>query len=270
MEWVFGDYFGYLVIYSFLGYVAEVIYGLVAEGVIESRQSFIYGPINTIYGVGAILMLLPLKKLNSKSKTVNFLTAGVLGCILEYVVSAFGEHILHVKWWDYTNYFLNINGRVCLYFAIFWGILGLWMLYSINPKVDAFIDRIKSKFSRSNQELLIIFTVFALIADLVFTIMAVDLYQTRIIVKNDLNVKNKEKYVKHYDNIYSKENLNNMIMSMWGDDFMVRTYPDLKIVNASGDNIVLADYCPDSQRYYFKVFERDEKSEEVKEVKEIQ
>ena len=34
----------YLVIYSFFGFCLETLYGLLTKGVIESRQSFLYGP----------------------------------------------------------------------------------------------------------------------------------------------------------------------------------------------------------------------------------
>ena len=34
----------YFIIYSILGYLIETLFGLVTKGVIESRQSFLYGP----------------------------------------------------------------------------------------------------------------------------------------------------------------------------------------------------------------------------------
>ncbi len=265
LESVYGEYFGYFIIYSFLGYLIEVFYGLVTEGVIESRQSFLYGPINTIYGAGAILMLLPLKKINSDSKLINFITAGVLGCILEYMVSAFGEYYMHVKWWDYTNYFMNVNGRICLYFGIFWGLLGLWMLYSINPKVDAFIDKLKNRFSRKTQKVIIILTLVGLILDLIVSLVAVNLYQTRIIVENDLDVRQKAEYIERYNEVYGNEKLKKFILLIWGDDVMVKAFPDLLTIDVNGENIFLADYCPDSQRYYFKVFDKEIEAKDVEE-----
>ena len=34
----------YFILYSFLGYIIETIFGIVTKGVWESRQSFLYGP----------------------------------------------------------------------------------------------------------------------------------------------------------------------------------------------------------------------------------
>ena len=47
----------YFVVYSFLGFVIETIYGMITKGVIESRQSFLYGPFCGIYGLGAVIMI---------------------------------------------------------------------------------------------------------------------------------------------------------------------------------------------------------------------
>ena len=41
----------YFVVYSFLGFVVETLYGMITKGVIESRKSFLYGPFCGIYGV---------------------------------------------------------------------------------------------------------------------------------------------------------------------------------------------------------------------------
>ncbi len=34
----------YFIIYSFLGYIIETLFGVITKGVLESRQSFLYGP----------------------------------------------------------------------------------------------------------------------------------------------------------------------------------------------------------------------------------
>ena len=41
--------FAYFIIYSFLGFLIETLFGLVTKGVIESRKSFLYGPFFGIY-----------------------------------------------------------------------------------------------------------------------------------------------------------------------------------------------------------------------------
>ena len=136
--------FAYFIIYSFFGYVIETCYALIAAGVLECRQSFLYGPFCSIYGVGSVALILILKSKFSKNNTTLFWGGVLIGSITEYVVSWFGEIVLGIKWWDYSNKFLNINGRICLLFSLFWGILALYLIKVLNPKVDKFIDLMAS------------------------------------------------------------------------------------------------------------------------------
>ena len=48
----------YFIIYSICGFFIETIFALVRYGVLESRKSFLYGPFCSIYGLGAVIMIL--------------------------------------------------------------------------------------------------------------------------------------------------------------------------------------------------------------------
>jgi len=63
----------YFIIYSFIGYLIETTYALVLYGVIESRQSFLYGPFCSIYGVGAVIMICALQKVKDGNTHTLFL-----------------------------------------------------------------------------------------------------------------------------------------------------------------------------------------------------
>ena len=114
----------YFIIYSIVGYIIETIFGIITKGRWESRQSFLYGPFCAIYGLGAAIMIIFLHKY-SKKYTTLFWGGFIVGSIVEYLVSLIGEMILGVKWWDYSDMPLNINGRICVYFSLFWGFLAL-------------------------------------------------------------------------------------------------------------------------------------------------
>ena len=104
----------YFIIYSFVGYIIETLFALVNYGVLESRQSFLYGPFCGIYGVGAVFMYVILKRYFNDKKTYWLFLGGFLvGSITEYILSFIGETIFNVRWWDYSDKFLNINGRIC-------------------------------------------------------------------------------------------------------------------------------------------------------------
>ena len=255
----------YFIIYSVAGYIIETLYGMITKGVWESRQSFLYGPFCGIYGLGAVVMILCLHKF-PKKYNVLFIGGFIVGSIVEYAISLFGEVVLGVKWWDYSNMPLNINGRICVYFSVFWGFLGMYLIISLNPKVDKIIDWIKSKFKTQKALKSFVVTVFTLLMiDCIATAFAIEFFLVRMIVKNDLNVSDKELVQEQYDKIYGNESLSKFIYTFWGDKKMIRTFPNLKINDKDG-NIIYIDSLLDIQPYYLKVHDiRNKNSEEVEE-----
>ena len=255
----------YFIIYSVLGYIIETIYGMITKGVWESRQSFLYGPFCGIYGLGAVVMIICLHKFPRKFNML-FIGGFVVGSIVEYVVSFVGEMLLGVKWWDYSNMPLNINGRICVYFSVFWGFLGIYLIASLNPKVDKIINWIKSKFKTYKALKTFVMTVFILLMiDCVSTAFAIEFFLVRMIVQNDIDVANKEAVIEQYDKIYGNEKLSKFIYQFWGDKKMIRTFPNLKVKDKNG-NIVYMDSLLDIQPYYFKVHDiNNRNNEEVEE-----
>ena len=255
----------YFIIYSVLGYIIETIYGMITKGVWESRQSFLYGPFCGVYGLGAVVMIICLHKFPRKFNML-FIGGFVVGSIVEYVVSFVGEMLLGVKWWDYSNMPLNINGRICVYFSVFWGFLGIYLIASLNPKVDKIINWIKSKFKTYKALKTFVMTVFILLMiDCVSTAFAIEFFLVRMIVQNDIDVANKETVIEQYDKIYGNEKLSKFIYQFWGDKKMIRTFPNLKVKDKNG-NIVYMDSLLDIQPYYFKVHDiNNRNNEEVEE-----
>ena len=251
----------YFIIYSVLGYIIETIYGMITKGVWESRQSFLYGPFCGIYGLGADIMIVCLHKFPRKFNTL-FIGGFIVGSIVEYVVSFVGEMLLGVKWWDYSNMPLNVNGRICVYFSVFWGFLGIYLIASLNPRVDRVINWIKSKFKTYKGLKTFVMTVFILLMiDCVSTGFAIEFFLVRMIVQNDIDVANKELVIEQYDKIYGNEKLSKFIYQFWGDKKMIRTFPNLKINDKNG-NIVYMDSLLDIQPYYLKVHDKNNKNNE--------
>ena len=245
----------YFIIYSVAGYVVETIYGIITKGVWESRQSFLYGPFCGIYGLGAVIMIICLHKFPKKFNAL-FIGGFIVGSIVEYVVSLVGEWLLGVRWWDYSEMPLNINGRICVYFSVFWGFLGIYLIASLNPKVDRIIDWIKSKFKTYKALKTFVMTVFILLMiDCISTAFAIEFFLVRMIVDHDIDVANKDLVLEQYDEIYGNENLSKFIYKFWGDKKMIRTFPNLKITDKNG-NIVYMDSLLDIQPYYIKIHDR--------------
>lgn len=241
----------YFVIYSVVGYIIETIFGIITKGVWESRQSFLYGPFCAIYGLGAAIMIMFLHKY-SKNYTRLFIGGFIVGSIVEYLVSWIGELLLGVKWWDYSDMPLNINGRICVYFSIFWGFLALYLIASFNPRIDRLINWIKNKLSVNALKVLTTTVTFVLLIDCIVTGIALSFFLIRMVNNYDLNVPNKEIIIHKYEDIYKNEKLSNFIYKYWGDRKMLRTFPNLKIQDIDGNMIYMDSLLSDIQPYYYK------------------
>lgn len=248
--------FAYFIVYSILGYIIETLFGIVTKGVWESRKSFLYGPFCAIYGLGAVIMIVFLHKYRKQYNTL-FVSGFIIGSIVEYLVSLIGEMILHVKWWDYSDMPLNINGRICVYFSIFWGFLSIYLICSVNPKVDRFIDWIKSKFSLKLLKTLTLTTIIVLFIDCVITGITVNFFLIRMKVENNLDVPEKEMITKIYDEIYNNEKLSKFIYKYFDNKTILRAFPNLKVQDVNGNIIYMDSLLPDIQPYYFKVHDKN-------------
>ena len=120
-------------IYAFVGVLIEMVYCWTIEyrGVIESRLGLLYLPFNLLYGAGGVFISLVLLPVVDNPFAV-FGLGLVVGTVLEYLTSVLMEKFFHAVYWDYSKEFLNIQGRVCLKYAIIWGMLSLVLLYVLD------------------------------------------------------------------------------------------------------------------------------------------
>ena len=241
----------YFIIYSFAGYIVEMIFSVISKGTLESRQSFLYGPFSGIYGLGAIVMILFLRYFNKNNNRL-FIGGFIVGSIVEYLISLFAEVVLHVKWWDYSNMPININGRICVYFSIFWGFLAVYFMSYVHPKIDRLIDKIKAKFSIKFLKTVTSITTIFLVIDCVLTAYALEMFFIRKVHDYDLNVANKDYINQKYNEIYGNENQSKFINTFFDDRKMIRTFPNLKTQAENGDIIYFDLLVGDIDPFYYK------------------
>ncbi|MBR2414143.1 MAG: putative ABC transporter permease [Clostridia bacterium] len=137
------------------------------------NSGFLYGPICPIYGAGALAFTIALVNTGLATPDVaGFLRVFFIGMILadivEYVTSYIMEKLFNARWWDYSNNFLNLHGRICFKHSIIWGFASLLFVYGINPLYEYIRSFIPD-------ESLVIITVIILILfffDLVMTVIA--------------------------------------------------------------------------------------------------
>ena len=124
-------------IYAFIGWCIEVVAKIIDDRKFVNR-GFLIGPILPIYGIGVLLILLVTKQ--GDNFIIVFLKAIGVCSILEYFTSWIMEVFFKTRWWDYSRRKFNINGRICINTMLPFGILGLLVVYVLNPFFTYIID----------------------------------------------------------------------------------------------------------------------------------
>ena len=129
---------------SVFGWLWEVGMHLVSYGEFVNRGA-LHGPWLPIYGTGAVLILTVLNRFR-KNPALEFGATIVLCGFLEYMTSLVMEIVTGgTKWWDYSGYFLNLNGRICAEGLLVFGIGGLAIVYIIAPVIDDLTGRLNER-----------------------------------------------------------------------------------------------------------------------------
>lgn len=128
------ELFWVFIIGSIIGYLLEMVVGLVQNGHFVSKQGLIYGPFSQVYGIGLVIYYLVIP--NNKKNIEIFLISMFLGGIVEYIFSYLQETFFGTISWDYSNLLFNINGRTSLLHCIYWGIGGILFSKYIKPQIE--------------------------------------------------------------------------------------------------------------------------------------
>lgn len=211
----------YLIIFSVCGLIIETLFCYITTGVLESRKGLIWGPFCPVYGVGATLLIILLK--NYKEKPIKlFILGSILGNVIEYLLSYILEAMYSTRFWDYSYLGWNLNGRICIKYSIFWGILSLILIKYVKPFIDKIINKIP------NKKIINITIIIFIAIDLLATVCGITTYQNRIVGNNIEKTENyKETWVQ--EKLFSNEK-------------MKKTFPNLRYIDGNGKEYYLREY----------------------------
>ena len=136
--------FLWFILYSFFGWVYESILCSCTSHSLVNR-GFLNGPLCPIYGFGAVTVILAFWWEPDISLWNLFLSSMVLTCTLEYITSWGMEKLFHARWWDYSEYRYNINGRVCLLGALAFGSFSVVLIKVVHPRIMAAVDSLPAQ-----------------------------------------------------------------------------------------------------------------------------
>lgn len=106
------------------------------------NPGFCVGPYLPIYGFGlcALFILAYISDeynmfASAKSIILWFITMTLVMTLIEYIAGLISIKVMHVKLWDYSDMWGNIQGIICPLFSLFWAILGAIYLFFIHPYI---------------------------------------------------------------------------------------------------------------------------------------
>lgn len=131
-ELPFWSAFLIFILFSFIGWISEVIYVGVTSAHKFVNRGFLHGPLCPVYGFGGVVILMLPPSLYATWIPL-FFASMILCTIVEYFVSWLMEKLFHTRWWDYSHYKIQLNGRICLLNSILFGFLGVVVIHFVYP-----------------------------------------------------------------------------------------------------------------------------------------
>ena len=114
------------------------------------------------YGIGGVAILFFLKRFRHNHFSL-FLASFILCGVLEYIGAWLLETFKHLKYWDYSGYYLNLQGRVCLEGLLIFGLGGCGFTYIAGPLLENFL----SKYTKHLKKIVAIILLFIFSIDLI-------------------------------------------------------------------------------------------------------
>lgn len=140
------DFFFYVWLFfllSFFGWLWEGFLYLFKDDMYVNR-GFLTGPWLPIYGAGSVMLEILFHRWRDRP-LLTFVSSMVLCSALEYLAGWYLELTWGVKWWDYSSVPWNLQGRVCLYSSLLFGLGGMLLVWLVSPLFYSAYRRIPRK-----------------------------------------------------------------------------------------------------------------------------
>ena len=151
-------------VFSILVWILEMFVRLINGGSFENTGALL-GPWLPVYGLYGILILLLFKRL-LKQPVLIFVLNGVLYSVLEYIINMASELINGQPLRNYSDFLLNIDGKIYLGGTICFALIGCAFLYYLAPR---WTDRYM-KLGHSRRVLICLILYVLFIADIVLSV----------------------------------------------------------------------------------------------------
>lgn len=131
---IIGDF----IFFSIIGFIGEFFYTKYYK---RKSGKALRGPWCPLYGLGGLTIYYATRTFY-KNIFIIYILGVTLASIVEYTTSVVLEKIFKTRWWNYTEYPFNLNGRICLKNSCLFGILALILFYIYMPLKIKYLDYI--------------------------------------------------------------------------------------------------------------------------------
>ena len=161
------DVFEWFVVWCVCGWLYEVVWWMmIEENLGFINRGVLFGPWLPIYGFGMLFVLAVVKLFKIKKPIFIFLVGTFIATAAEFIGSYIMQWTLGYFLWNYSDMFLNFEGRIAFKTSLFFGLLILFGIYWLHPRMI----KIQKKFDNSVIRNIITCLVFAaMIFDAVYT-----------------------------------------------------------------------------------------------------
>ena len=149
------DIFIFFITFCIFGWIFEVLLFIIEDHIIVNR-GVLFGPWLPIYGVGGMVITLLFFRTKNKQirlKRINirpviiYLESCIFATMVElvstYIMAFTGGNFKNL--WDYSNEFLNFQGRIALIPDLKFGFAALFAIYIVQPVLKSVIESKKQK-----------------------------------------------------------------------------------------------------------------------------
>lgn len=149
------DIFIFFIVYCIIGWIFEELVFLVEDHILYNR-GFLFGPWLPIYGFGGIIITALFFKTKNKPVKIGKINIRPLiiyfeACIIATVVELTATYIIDFTGgnfktlWDYSQNFMNFQGRIALIPDAKFGVIALLAIYGVQPVLKKIIETKKQK-----------------------------------------------------------------------------------------------------------------------------
>lgn len=162
----------YFFTYSVIGWIWETFYCSIKDHHYDYR-GFLFGPYCPVYGFAVTTILVCTYRVRNNI-ILLFLVGIVVATLFEYFASLFLEKVFHMKLWDYSHLWGNIQGRVAPIISLGWGIGVVLLVKFVQPLVQKLINWEEAK----THGFLALIIVLVMGVDFICTIISVERFHT--------------------------------------------------------------------------------------------